>query len=391
MDAGNRASGASQSNFIGAGAGYASPNARSSNFIGLFAGAFSTAQYSTLLGYRVGNNGDSSLFSALGAGIGNNNIIIGTNISLPDNTANAINIGGVLFGTGTNADVGTTVPFTPPIKTAIGSGKIGIGVLPADQTATLNLTGTTSQAPLRIISNSTPSSPNNGDIWIASDNHLYSRLNGTAYQLDQQGSGITLRTNGSSNSSQTVLNLISGSGITLTDNGSGNIFIAGDGAIAVSGTTDGLYSAGVGTLDPNVSGVISLGYNSTGNSASTSPNSIYIGSSVWSGSWNFGGDSDVYIGENAGSAVNGGLVLSAGGNVVIGKNAGSDYDQNGGSGGFQSSVDSVFIGNGAGAFAGGTASIAIGKDTHNDGNANSIALGQGATNTASNQMMIGSS
>ena len=49
--------------------------------------------YQNLFGYQAGKS-----FS--GNNIGSNNIIIGTNISLPDARANSMNIGGVLFGTG---------------------------------------------------------------------------------------------------------------------------------------------------------------------------------------------------------------------------------------------------------------------------------------------------
>ncbi|MCC6198751.1 tail fiber domain-containing protein [Candidatus Nomurabacteria bacterium] len=386
--AGAGATNASASNFFGYYAGFLAVNAQYSTFIGRYSGSYaSNASQSILIGERVGNNA-GSYFDALGAGIGSNNIIIGTNISLPDSTANAINIGGVLFGTGTNADVGTFNPFTPPIKTTMSAGKIGIGVLPASLTATLNTTGTTSQAPFRIVSTTAPTSPNNGDLWIASD-HLYTRLGGVSYQLD--GGGISLQHNYSPNSSQTVLNLIAGAGITLTEYGFGNLEISNS-SIAVSSTTDGLYSSGVGTIDPNTAGVISLGFASTGNYSTMGQNSIYMGYFVWNGAASFSGESDVYIGERAGTVLDGGMVFSGGGNVVIGRNAGSDSDINAGLlGGLNYSTDSIFIGNGAGSYAGGTASIAIGKDTHNDGTTNSIALGQGATNTASNQMMIGSS
>jgi hypothetical protein len=48
------------------------------------------ASYSTLIGYNVGS---ADVLSS----IGSNNIIIGTNISLPSATTNSINLGGVLF------------------------------------------------------------------------------------------------------------------------------------------------------------------------------------------------------------------------------------------------------------------------------------------------------
>lgn len=43
------------------------------------------------------------------------------------------------------------------------------------------------------------------------------------------GSGITLKTNGTSNTVQSILNLISGTNVTLTSDGSGGITIAASG------------------------------------------------------------------------------------------------------------------------------------------------------------------
>jgi hypothetical protein len=56
--------------------------------------------------------------------ISSNNIIIGTNISLPNGTDNSINLGGVLFGTGTHSDISGDPSITP-----ISGGRIGIGVV----------------------------------------------------------------------------------------------------------------------------------------------------------------------------------------------------------------------------------------------------------------------
>jgi hypothetical protein len=87
------------------------------NFFGYDAGyeAFN-ASYSTLIGF---NTGKKSTFH----NIGSNNIIIGTNISLPNATANAINIGGILYGTGAYA----TTTGNPSILPA--NGKIGVNIV----------------------------------------------------------------------------------------------------------------------------------------------------------------------------------------------------------------------------------------------------------------------
>jgi hypothetical protein len=115
--AGGSAVGAQYSNFLGFTAGGNATNARHSNFFGKSAGQGATnASFSTLIGYYVGYaNGNS---------IGSNNIIIGTNISLSAATTDSINIGGVLFGTGTYS----TTSGDPSIS-ANTSGRIGIGVV----------------------------------------------------------------------------------------------------------------------------------------------------------------------------------------------------------------------------------------------------------------------
>ena len=116
------ATNANNSNFFGRSAGYSASAANNSNFFGQFAGyGAANASLSNLFGFQVGYNPG-------GAGIGTNNIIIGTNISLPATTANSINIGGVLFGTGTYNTL-TGNPSTTPNS----GGKIGIGIVPTTQ------------------------------------------------------------------------------------------------------------------------------------------------------------------------------------------------------------------------------------------------------------------
>jgi hypothetical protein len=149
--AGNGATSATYSNFFGLYAGAGAANAGYSNFFGMQAGRYTNASYSNFFGYNTGtsaNNATYSNFIGYQAGygegnasysnllgyqagygftgdfIGSNNVIIGTNISLPNATANAINIGGVLFGTGTYS----TTTGNPSI-TAVSGGRIGIGIV----------------------------------------------------------------------------------------------------------------------------------------------------------------------------------------------------------------------------------------------------------------------
>lgn len=122
---------ATDSNFFGEGAGYQA-NANNSNFIGLYAGGYaSNASYSNLFGYKVGYN----LYNT--NGIGPNNIIIGTNITLEDDRADSINLGGIIFATGSYND-----PNTDPFSGSLGNGKVGINVV--NPTTALHVSGTVS-------------------------------------------------------------------------------------------------------------------------------------------------------------------------------------------------------------------------------------------------------
>jgi hypothetical protein len=130
--AGGGATGANYSNFIGNYAGSGAFNVQVSNFIGDNAGGNATnASYSTIIGYRAGFATDASL------SIGSNNIIIGTDITLPPNAANSINIGGVLFGSNTYQTDFLGIPFTG----ASSTGRIGVNV--AQPTHSLHVSGDT--------------------------------------------------------------------------------------------------------------------------------------------------------------------------------------------------------------------------------------------------------
>ena len=128
--AGSGATSASQSNFFGINAGQAATNANNSNFFGSSAGSgATTASFSNLFGFNVGR-----IFT--GNNIGANNIIIGKNISLPNAATNSINIGGVLFGSGTYSNQAGN-----PSITGQTNGRIGINVV--NPTQALHVSGNT--------------------------------------------------------------------------------------------------------------------------------------------------------------------------------------------------------------------------------------------------------
>ena len=144
-NAGYGAVGASESNFMGFNAGNGATYAYGSNFFGYNAGNSSSAEYSNFFGSWAGmdqNDASYSTFIGYRAGegtvgryLGANNIIIGTNINLPENSSNAMSLGNVLYGTGFKYDP-TDADSTQYIST---QGKIG--VLTATPTQQLHVAG----------------------------------------------------------------------------------------------------------------------------------------------------------------------------------------------------------------------------------------------------------
>lgn len=132
LDAGNSATNASQSFFSGMNSGRYAPEAHNSNFLGRAAGYnASSASYSNLIGWQVGYNvGDIGNPS-----IGCNNTIIGTNITLEDGRRDSINLGGVIFATGSYFS-STGNPFSGSMPNA----RVGINVV-NPTLATLEVSG----------------------------------------------------------------------------------------------------------------------------------------------------------------------------------------------------------------------------------------------------------
>lgn len=132
------ATSATYSNFFGYFSGYGATNASSSNFFGVHSGLGATgATYSNFFGRNAGvyaSNSSYSNFFGFDTGSSDllsNNIIIGNSITLPSNTANGMNIGGVLFGSGFNSGTKTSLPIL--------GGKIG--VLNNNPQSTLHVSG----------------------------------------------------------------------------------------------------------------------------------------------------------------------------------------------------------------------------------------------------------
>lgn len=128
-NAGAQATNASYSIMMGDNVGYGAANAYESVLIGRGAGVFLNSPYSIFIGSLVGRN-------LSGANpLGSNNIIIGTNISLPNNRKDSINIAGIIFGTGSyNTIIGN--PYT-----GSANGRIGINVVTPQYTLDVSGSG----------------------------------------------------------------------------------------------------------------------------------------------------------------------------------------------------------------------------------------------------------
>lgn len=109
------------SNFIGYAAGLSAMSSSYSNFLGYYAGyGAQSSMFSNFIGYKAGYS-DGSTWP------GSNTTIIGTNISLAPNLNNYVNLGAVLFISGTYSNPNVDAPFT-----GSNNGRVGINTtLPA--------------------------------------------------------------------------------------------------------------------------------------------------------------------------------------------------------------------------------------------------------------------
>jgi len=151
--AGQNAVYATSSNFIGQQAGFNATSASYSSFIGFRTGEKNTiTSHSIFIGYRAGLNYSNKFKPLLGPGAGPNNIIIGNNITLDQERKDSINIGAIIFATGSYSQVYNN-DYT--FSGSVGDGKVGINVVDPqyalDVSGSINLTGNVYQngAPLQ--------------------------------------------------------------------------------------------------------------------------------------------------------------------------------------------------------------------------------------------------
>jgi len=184
QNSGGGATSAFSSNFLG-GAGSAATNANNSNFFGNFAGGGAvSASYSNFFGPQSGYQATSASYSNFfgfktgtaftANNVGSNNIIIGTNISLPNTASNSINIGGVFFGINTYSNTATEPSIVPT-----ATGRIGIRkVTPANTLDIYSENANTSGLRLSRLTSSSPTSTGqaigvdtNGDVVTIDQNN----------------------------------------------------------------------------------------------------------------------------------------------------------------------------------------------------------------------------
>ena len=266
------ATSASTSVFIGVNAGGGAIGGYMSNFIGNSAGQGATgASYSNLFGFKAGQ--------AIDAGIGSNNTIIGTNISLPTATSNAINIGGVLFGTNTYSTITGN-----PLTGATSGGRIGIGIV--NPLATLHVSGNTliqGTLSATTISATTylnlPSSTSGTTTGNGTTNYLARWTGSTSLSnsiIQDNGVGASIGTTPNNNYK---LYTFSSTGTSIFAVGStiGVLGQATNIALQGNGGTYGVYGNGV-----NDNGTIGV-YGSAGDNGSPFTSSVFIGGKFLAG------------------------------------------------------------------------------------------------------------
>jgi len=216
--------------FFGTSAGYAAGNANDSNFFGASAGGYATsASFSNFIGNTAGNKAASASYSnligfhagynpsfAAGTGIKSNNIIIGTNITLPDGTQDSVNIGGIIFATGSYATTAGN-----PYSGSVNTGRVGIGkVTPS---VTLDISGSTTVTGSLNVSQGITGSLFGTASWAVS----------ASWAPGGGGSSITVQDEGSTlTTALTSLNFV-GSGVAATNSGGAvTVTIAGAGGSA---------------------------------------------------------------------------------------------------------------------------------------------------------------
>ena len=387
-------SGSGSNLFIGIQAGQGTTGAGYNTFIGNLSGHLNVSgTLNTFVGLNAGGQnllGSSNAVFGVNAGYsninGSYNTFLGTNagytdgaVSTPDGLSNATAIG---YG----AQVGASNALVLGGTGSLGVN-VGIGTTNPDQSALLDLSSTSKGLLVPRMSGTQRDaivSPAIGlEIYDTDDNRFYF-YTGSAWSTVSTASlvgstsgvsatvpswaGVTNETwlgssagNGSASTDETVFLGLSAGGSALNAHDSNFIGShAGEGATDAAASTFIGYYAGQTATEAYYANFI--GWNA-GAGATNANGSTFLGVRAGKDAVNASGS--YFVGQDTGR-----LATNASNSIFIGEAAGyADTVDNTSNGGF---------------------SILIGGGTSTGGFSDSIALGAGATNTASNQLMVGS-
>jgi hypothetical protein len=309
QSAGSGSNSANNSNFMGYQAGINATNANNSNFIGVWAGANAiSASYSTLLGFQAGYAPTSV------SSIGSNNIIIGTNITLGVNQKDSINLGGIIFATGSYSTTSGN-----SFSGSVTGAKVGIGT--STPQYTLDVSGSLNATAGLIITGSTTSTngfikPGAGSQYLLADGTTTSGGGGggstfpytgsakitgslevkgpvTVIGFDATINGVTVGRGQGNDQSNTAL----GNGALSAGPGQGSNIAVGASALSLLSDGKGNVALGAAALRANSLGDynIAIGFNAGLNNIEGYSN-ILIGARA--GRYITTGTSNILIGDN---------------------------------------------------------------------------------------------
>jgi hypothetical protein len=224
---GNAATSASFSTFVGRSSGYQATKANRSVFLGSTAGQQATfANNATFVGFGAGETAASASYSILignyaGATstaantIGSYNTVIGNGISVPINATRALNIGGLIFGTGSYA--------SPNLDAFSGSANGRIGINQPTPQKEFDISGS-----IRVSQLSTSLT---APVTSGTTKMVITDANGDLSYTDiPAGGSITIADEGTSQGTATFLNF-TGAGVSATvSSNTASISITGGGS-----------------------------------------------------------------------------------------------------------------------------------------------------------------
>jgi hypothetical protein len=362
---GYQAASADHSTFIGSSAGYQALNANNSNFLGFEAGSGADgADSSNLFGYRAGYNA-RGITDFLGAtanvfGVGGGSNFIGSKAGYGAEGAVQSTFLGTEAGYQANlAGISTFIGYRAGYMTSYSSGT--------------PLTGEGAYA-AAFLGNEAGMDARN-----ASDSTFI------GYRAGKNATNAT---------DSTFLGVLSGEGAT---NAVDSFFIGNQsGRTAVNAIQSIFIGDSAGKTATNATGSVFMGIQA-GMEAPTARNSIFVGRNAGYGDTVNNQSTTITYSNRVGTFVFGEVVTGSvsGASSRVLSDTGSVLTVASSFAPF--STSDVITGTGSGATADvdsisqGSTSILIGEETDTGGFINSIALGAGATNTAANQFIIGSS